>query len=128
MRIFDSRIVWIRSFVRSLKALRRYRCSRCFSRSAHAACVATVTIFLIRHLKTTYHQNYRKAFSLVFSALGFSSNKFFANKPTEFPCVWYISSSIRNLAKLFEFLKKQQLFYRVLFQIAAKFYRHTAKS
>ena len=57
-----------------------------FFRSARAACVATVTIFLIRHLKTTYHQNYRKAFSLVFSASEFSLNQFFANKPTELPC------------------------------------------
>lgn len=40
--------------------------------SARAAYVAAVTIFLIRHLKTTYRQNYRKAFSLVFSALEFS--------------------------------------------------------
>ena len=78
--------VWIRSFVRSLKALRRYRCSRRFSRSARAACGAAVTIFPIRHLKTIYRQNYRKAFSLVFSALEFSLNQFFTNKPTELPC------------------------------------------
>lgn len=57
-----------------------------FFHSARAAYVAAVTIFLIRHLKTTYRQNYRKAFSLVFSALEFSLNQFFANKPTEFPC------------------------------------------
>ncbi len=34
----------------------------------------------------TCRQNYRKAFSLVFSALEFSLNQFFANKPTELPC------------------------------------------
>jgi len=56
-----------------------------FFRSARAACVAAVTIFLIRHLKTTYRQNYRKAFNLVFSDLEFSLNQFFANKPTELP-------------------------------------------
>ena len=54
--------------------------------SARAAYVAAVTIFLIRHLEITYRQNYRKAFSLVFSALEFSLNQFFANKPTELPC------------------------------------------
>ncbi|WP_177388419.1 hypothetical protein [uncultured Campylobacter sp.] len=53
-------------------------CARCLRRCGHN--------FLIRHLKTTYRQNYRKAFSLVFSALEFSLNQFFANKPTEFPC------------------------------------------
>ena len=52
-----------------------------FFSSARAAYVAAVTI-----LKTTYRQNYRKAFSLVLSALEFSLNQFFANKPTEFPC------------------------------------------
>lgn len=108
MRIFDRRIVWMLSFIRSLKPLRRYTNARHFFCSARAAYVAAVTIFLIRHLKTTYHQNCRKAFSLIFSALEFSLNQFFA-KPTELPCVWYISSSILNLAKLFEFLKTRQL-------------------
>ena len=52
-------------------------CARCLRRCGHNS--------LIRHLKTTYRQNYWKDFSLVFSALEFSLNQFFANKPTEFP-------------------------------------------
>ncbi|WP_298028436.1 hypothetical protein [uncultured Campylobacter sp.] len=68
------------------KALRRYTNARHFFCSARAAYVAAVTIFSDTTLKTTYRQNYRKAFSLVFSDLEFSLNQFFANKPTELPC------------------------------------------
>lgn len=76
------------SFIRSLK-----RYADILMRAIFFALCALPTslqsqFYLIRHLKTTYRQNYRKAFSLIFSALEFSLNQFFANKPTELPCFY----------------------------------------
>ena len=95
-------------------------CARCLRRCGHN--------FLIRHLKTTYRQNYRKAFSLVFSALEFSLNQFFANKPTELPYVWHISSSTRNLVKFIWIPKDAATYIAPAFQITAKFRHYIVKS
>ncbi len=112
MRIFDSRIVWIRSFFHMKpKALRQYRCSHHFFLLCALPNVAAVTIFSDATLKDNLSPKLPKSFQPCFFALEFSLNQFFANKPTEPPCVWYIiSSSTWNLAKFIWILKNVPTF------------------